>query len=146
MELRKLFPIMTGIVIVLLAAITALGIKQYLLYRHCDAMLTHSNRIIFQFTSIKEHINDSLVAGTTINIPETSQELLSFDQDLKDIVDDILIPEEFKLSLVSQVDLMSLVVQLRTIMGKTSAPSPEQTAKLTAALRSINNRLLAFHN
>ena len=146
MELRKLFPIMTGIVIVLLAAITALGIKQYLLYRHCDAMLTHSNRIIFQFTSIKEHINDSLVAGTTINIPETSQELLSFDQDLKDIVDDILIPEEFKLSLVSQVDLMSLVVQLRTIMGKTSAPSPDQAAKLTAALRSINNRLLTFHN
>ena len=146
MELRKLFPILTGIVIVLLAAITALGIKQYLLYRHCDAMLTHSNRIIYQFTSIKEHINDSLVAGTTINIPETSRELLSFDQDLKDIVDDILIPEEFKLSLVSQVDLMSLVVQLRTIMGKTSAPSSEQAAKLTASLRSINNRLLAFHN
>lgn len=146
MELRKLFPILTGIVLLLLAAISALGIKQYLLYRHCDEMLAHSNKIIFQFTSIKEHINDSLVAGTAINIPETSQELLSFDQDLKSIVDDILIPEEFKLSLVSQVDLMSLVVQLRTIMGSNAAPSPEQGAKLTASLRSISNRLHAFHN
>ena len=47
MELRKLFPIMTVIVILLLAAITALGIKQYLLYRHCEEILTRSNQIIF---------------------------------------------------------------------------------------------------
>ena len=146
MELRKLFPIMTSIVILLLAAITTLGIKQYLLYRHCEEILSRSNQIIFQFTSIKEHINDSLVAGKTINIQETSQEFLGFDKDLKEIVDDILIPEEFKLSFISQVDLMGLVVQLRAIKDNISSPSPEQPAQLTASLRSINNRLHAFHN
>jgi len=136
---------MTGIVLLLLAAITLLGIKQYLLYRHCDEILSRSNQIIFQFTSIKEHINDSLVTGKTINIQETSQELLGFDEDLKNIIDDILIPEEFKLSFISQVDLMGLVVQLRTIKD-TISPSAKQHEQLTASLRSISNRLLGFHN
>jgi hypothetical protein len=145
MELRKLFPIMTGIVILLLAAVTLLGIKQYLLYRHCDEILSRSNQIIFQFTSIKEHLNDSLVTNTPINIQETSQELLGFEEDLKNIIDDILIPEEFKLSFISQVDLMGLVVQLRTIKDMRT-PSAEQHAELTASLRAISNRLLGFHN
>ncbi len=145
MELRKLFPILTGIVILLLAAVTALGIKQYLLYSHCEKILDRSNQIIFQFTSIKEHINDSLLTEKTINIQETGKELLGFDQDLKNIIDDILIPEEFKLSFISQVDLMGLIVQLRAIKDNASPPSAEQRVQLTTALRSINNRLFAFH-
>ncbi|NOQ46970.1 MAG: hypothetical protein GQ559_09930, partial [Desulfobulbaceae bacterium] len=146
MELRKLFPIITVIVVLLLAVIMALGIKQYLRYYHCEEMLTSSNQIIFQFTSIKEHINDSLVAGKTINMQKVGQEILGFDEDLKSIIDDILIPEEFKISFITQVDLMNLVVQLRAITDQAAPLSSEQFCQLTTSLRSISNRLLAFHN
>lgn len=146
MELKKFFPAMTVVVLLLLTAIAALGIKQYLLYQHCQTMLTRSNQIIFQFTSIKEHISDSLISGKLFNIQETSQEILGFEKDLKKIIDDILIPEEFKLSFISQVDLMSLVVQLRAIGDNNAQSSQEQEAQLAASLRSISNRLLTFHN
>lgn len=145
MDLRKLFPSLTGIVILLLAAIAILGGKQYLLYRHCELILDRSNEIIFQFNSIREHVNDSLITGKAIDIQVTGKELLGFDQELKGIIDDVLIPEEFKLSFISEVDLMGLVVQLRAIRDNVLQSSAEQRLRLSTSLRSISNRLHGFH-
>jgi hypothetical protein len=147
-ELRKIFALLTGIVFFLLVLISVLGVRQYLLYRHCREMITRSDHIIFQFTSIKEHINDSLLVGKKFNIQETSLELLGFDDDLKEIIDDSLIPEEFKLTFVSRVDLMNLVVQLRALQddSASSSVSRQHAQQLSTSLRSISNRLFTFHN
>ncbi|WP_028583149.1 sensor histidine kinase [Desulfogranum mediterraneum] len=144
-ELRKLFPTVTLVVVVLLAAVTVLGIQQYHRYGHCEEILSRSDQIIFQFTSIKEHLNESLVAGKTINARKAGDELLGFERELKSISDDIAIPEEFKISFLSQVDLMGLVVQLRAISDSSSSLSIEQLGRLTTSLNHISNYLLQFH-
>ena len=138
------FQIIVGVVIVLLVAITALGVKQYFLYQHCRQTVSLSNQLLFGFTSIKEHISETLLTGGRVDIQEVSREIQGFDGQIKKIGDDILIPEELKASFISQVDMVSLVVQLRAVQGS-EKPSPQKMATLAASLRSVSGRLLKFH-
>ncbi|HEB49681.1 MAG TPA: hypothetical protein ENI89_03650 [Desulfobulbus sp.] len=144
MEIRKTFQVMTGIIILLLVSITGLGVRQYLLYRHCDQVVARSNDLLFQFTSIKEHINEALLTGSHLDVQEISREIRSFDKELKTIINDILIPEEFKLSFISQIDLVGLVVQLRSVQEE-GGQQAEKIRRLNRSLRSISGRFLRFH-
>jgi hypothetical protein len=144
LELKMVFQLIVGIVIVLLVAITALGTKQYFLYKHCRQTVFLSNQLLFGFTSIKEHISETLLTGGKVDLQEISREIQGFDGQIKKIGDDILIPEELKASFISQVDMVSLVVQLRAVQGS-EQPSPEKMATLAASLRSVSGRLLKFH-
>ncbi len=143
-ELKKIFQVMVVMVIVLLAVITALGTKQYFLYKHCRQAVALSDQLLFGFTSIKEHISETLLTGGTVNIQEANRDIQAFDGHIKKINNDILIPKEFKASIISQVDLVDLIVQLRAVQGS-SNPTPQQLTKLTGSLRSISGRLLHFH-
>jgi len=138
------FQIIVGVVIVLLVAITALGTKQYFLYKHCRETVSLSNQLLFGFTSIKEHISETLLTGGRVDIQEVSREIQGFDGQIKKIGDDILIPEELKASFISQVNMVSLVVQLRAVQGS-EEPSPQKMATLAESLRSVSGRLLKFH-
>ncbi len=144
MEIRKIFQIMTGIIILLLVSITGLGVRQYLLYRHCDQVVARSSELLFQFTSIKEHINEALLTRGRLDVQEISREIRSLDKELKAIIDDILIPEEFKLSFISQIDLVGLVVQLRSVQEEGDLQE-ERILGLSRSLRSIGGRFLRFH-
>ncbi len=144
LELKKVFQIMVGLVIVLLFAITVLGTKQYFLYKHCRQAVALSDQLVFGFTTIKEHISETLLTGGRVDLQEVSRDIQQFDGLIKKIGDDILIPKEFKASFIAQVDLVSMVVQLRTVQGNNN-PLPTQQAALTSSLRSINERLLHFH-
>ncbi len=144
MEIRKTFQLMTGIIILLLVSITGLGVRQYLLYRHCDQVVARSNELLFQFTSIKEHVNEALLTGSHLDIQEISREIRNFDKELKSIINDILIPEEFKLSYISQIDLVGLVVQLRSVQ-EAGGQQKEKIRRLNQTLRSISGRFLRFH-
>ncbi len=144
LELKKVFQIMVGLVLILLIVITALGAKQYFLYRHCREAVALSHQLLFGFTSIKEHISETLLTGNTVDIREISGEIQGYDEQINKIGDDILIPEEFKASFISQVDLVNLVVQLRAVQGNVQA-TPKQLSDLTSSLRSVSSRLLNFH-
>jgi len=144
LELKKVFQIMVGLVLVLLVAITALAAQQYVLYRHCREAVSLSDQLLFGFTSIKEHISETLLTGARVDLQEVSKEIQAFDEQIKKIGADILIPKEFKGSFISQVDLVSLIVQLRAVQGREKG-SAEQLHDLTASLRSVSGRLLHFH-
>jgi len=144
LELKKVFQIMVGLVLLLLIVITALGAKQYFLYQHCREAVSLSDQLLFGFTSIKEHISETLLTGGSVDLPEISKEIQGFDEQIKKIGDDILIPQEFKASFISQVNLVNLVVQLRAVQGSKQA-SPKQLSDLTSSLRSVSGRLLNFH-
>ncbi len=141
--LKKIFFIIMTSVFVLLLIISILGIKQYFLYQHCEQIVLRSNKLLFGFTSIKEHISDTLLSGKKLDITAVNRELQGFDKDLKVIVDDLLVPEELKLTFISQVDLLDLVVQLRGVHDEGGLESKSVT-RLSASLRSIHNRLHKF--
>lgn len=141
--LGKIFLTILTTILALLLVIVTLGVKQYFLYRHCEQIVFQSNKLLFDFTSLKEHISNTLLAGKKIDIGPLHRELQDLDKDLKIIIDDILIPEELKLSFISQVDLLNLVVQLRSLQGE-DGNTTEKINKLSESLRLINGRLQKF--
>ena len=63
LPLNRLFAAITAVVLACLLLVIALGVRQYLLYHRCQQAVAASDRLLFQFTAIKGHLNESLVLG-----------------------------------------------------------------------------------
>lgn len=144
-SLKHVFSLFTFATIGLLLVVIFFAGKQYILYRQCDALVRSSQHLLFQFTGIKEHINEILLQGNSLNNAEIIHEIRNLDDDLSTILDDVLIPEEFKLNFISQVDLVNLTVSIRSIKTIKTISDPSQLAKLTSQLRTIHSKLTAFN-
>ncbi|MFH2124439.1 MAG: hypothetical protein ABIJ50_13280 [Pseudomonadota bacterium] len=144
LPLKTLFLASTGVVILMLTAVTILGVRQYILYQHCEQVVTTSRQLLFRFSSIKEHISEALITKEKIQFTNIHKEIEELENDIARINNDILIPEEFKQGFITQVDLVGLVVKLRTVQ-EGNEPSPEQLTTLTALLRSLFGQVTRFH-
>lgn len=144
-SLKRAFYLFTVTTICLLFVVILFASKQYLLYRHCEKLVGSSQHLLFQFTGIKEHINDTLLSSKELNTPELIIEIQGLDSELQNILEDILIPEEFKLNFISQLDLINITISLRNIRNSQDSPSPEQLSTLSTQLRVIHSKLNGFH-
>ena len=144
-SLKHVFSLFTFATIGLLLLVIFFAGKQYILYRQCDALVRSSQHLLFQFTGIKEHINEILLQGNSLNNAEIIREIRTLDDDLSLILEDVLIPEEFKLNFISQGDLVNLTVSIRSIKTINTISGPNQLAKLTSQLRTIHSNLTAFN-
>lgn len=145
LPLRKTLLATSGIAILLLVGVSFLGIRQYLLYRHCEQVVTSSKHLLFQFSAIKEHINEALITRKILPFKELSAEIEALGTDIDRIMNDVLIPDNFKQAFITRVDLVGLVVKLRTIQEGADAPSTDQLGTLSSQLRSIDSRITLFH-
>jgi hypothetical protein len=143
--LKTLFLASTGIAILLLTAVTVLGVRQYILYQHCEQVVNTSRQLLFQFSTIKEHINETLISRKKLQFKDILTEIEELETQIALIRDDILIPEEFKQGFITQIDLVALVVKLRSVQENINPPSSEQLSSLTALLRTMFGRVSQFH-
>lgn len=136
-----IFRIIGYLAVALLIIVCVLGGRQYSLYRHCEQVSLVSDKLLFQFSSIKDHLNETLVAGGRINIRELSTELQEFSGSIDQIMDDILIPREVKISLIHPNDLVGLIVALRAIGGDSVQSSKDKQISLVSKLNWVHTRL-----
>nr|WP_321466064.1 hypothetical protein [uncultured Desulfobulbus sp.] len=141
--LQRIFQTITGLVLVFFTVVLILGVRQYLLYNQCRQAVAASDRLLFQFTTIKDHLNESLVKGQEINLRNLSDELQLLDKEVNHLSSDILVPEGLKPTLPSRVDLIGLEVQLRSIQEQSEGKDRE-TVSLVRALSGINLGLQQF--
>ena len=144
-SLKRIFSLFTFSTIALLLVVIFFAGKQYLLYHQCDSLVRSSQHILFQFTGIKEHINETFLSDKALDSSKLIIEIQGLDDELTHILQDVLIPEEFKLNFISQVDLVHLTVTLRSIQNSSSGTDTNQKAKLTRQLRTIHAKLTAFN-
>jgi len=145
LPLRKVFRSIIYLAIILLIVICALGLRQYFIFQHCEKVTNQSNQLFFQFSTIKGYINETLLTDAEINIKDLADELQGFSSHIDQIMQDILIPEEFKLSFIHQTDLVGLIVDMRAIADKTNTNSKDQLFTLTTKLNLIHSRLQQFN-
>ena len=144
-SLKSVLYVFTGSTLCLLMVVIFLAGKQYFLYRHCEQLVHSSQTLLFQFTGMKEHINETLLSQKSLNTAELIKEIQGLDKEMSLVLGDILIPEEFKLAFISQVDLVNVTVSLRSIQNSPDTPTAAQLASLSKQLRSINTKLTGFH-
>ncbi len=141
--LQRIFPFITALVLIFLSLVMALGMRQYLLYNQCRQAVAAGDRLLFQFTSIKDHLNESLVLVENVNLRELGDELPLLEKELVHLTDNILVPEGLKARLPARVDLIGLEVQLRAIQEHRKEKGQE-TVDLVRALGRINIGLQQF--
>jgi hypothetical protein len=109
-------------------------------------VVTASKHVLFQFSTIKENVNEALITKKRLQFKEINEEIEALETDISSIMNDILIPADFKQGFITQMDLVGLVVKLRTVQETAeNTPSQEQLSALTTLLRSIYGRVIQFH-
>ncbi|MDX9834370.1 MAG: hypothetical protein RBT36_04050 [Desulfobulbus sp.] len=143
LPLNRLFAAITAVVLVFLCIVIALGIRQYLLYHRCQQAVAASDRLLFQFTSIKGHLNESLVLGEEVNLRSLNSELQQLEKEADGLHRNLLVPEGLKPLLLSRVDLVNLEVRLRAVQERRQEKVRE-AAELVRALNTTNIGLQQF--
>lgn len=141
--LKRLFLAITALVLLFLATVLALGIRQFLLYRQCSQAVEAGDRLLFQFTALKDHLNHSLVLGEEVDLRSLDGDLQQMEKEAQELAGNILVPEGIKAYLPSRVDLVGLEVRFRAIQGQRQQKIRE-TDELVHTLGSINTGLQQF--
>jgi len=141
---KRLILAITVVLGLLASAIIYLGVRQYALSRHYDVVVSRSERLIFQFTGIREYVTEAVLRGESLDIDRVVAEFNELNGQITDILEDILIPDEYKLVFISQVDLSGILLDLRKMQSCQGAACGELAQDLVSRMREISNRLSRF--
>lgn len=141
--LDRLFRAITATVLVFLALVLALGVRQYMLYDQCRRTVAASDRLLFRFTAIRDHLNESLVMGEEIDLRACNDELQHLEKEAAALRGDLLVPEALRNLLPGRVDLVGLEVRLRAVQERRHEKT-EETAAVVRSLDGTNIGLQQF--
>ncbi len=141
-SIRKMTALAFVGVAVLLTFVIILGIRQYQLNTRYNAVITQSEKIIFQFTTIKEHITTSLIERDYERIDLAVGQLNSLNSLLARLQENTFIPGEYRLDLAKQTDLSGLAIFAKEIL--TSNDKVNQGIILQNKMRNLAEYMLKF--
>lgn len=125
-------------------AITYLGIRQFALSRHYDDVIGRSERLVFQFMGVKEYVTEAVLRGESFDLERVVAEFNDLNDQITGILEDILIPDEYKLAFISQVDLSGILLDLRKMQACEGNSCRELAHDLISRMREVSERLNRF--
>lgn len=135
--------LVTAVVITITSVFLLLfGLRQHLLYKHYQEVIERSDRVVFEFSTIRAHIAEALLEGQKLPIGKIIDEVEGLNTDISKIMGDILIPNEYKLNFINQVDLSGVVLLLRNL--EADPTNRQKLQKLYRETRLIGERLQNF--
>jgi hypothetical protein len=130
------------IVASLLVFVIGLGIRQYQLSESYSSIIIQSEKMIFQFSSIREQIATSLIENDWEKLSNTSNQLNELNSSVGRLQKNPIIPSEYKLDLARRIDLTSIA-----IVSKELQSSPDKLANsliLQKKMRVLAEYLIQF--
>ena len=129
-------------VALILVALLCLGIRQYQLYRNHVEVGQQTEKLIFQFSIIREHVTETLLEGQYAGLASVGAELEELNRNLASVIGNRFIDDHYKLTLANAVDLPGLVLLVRKISA--GPVRPEQLRQLNTDIRTLGERLMLF--
>lgn len=126
----------------ILVALLCLGIRQYQLYRNHVEVSQQTERLIFQFSIIREHVTENLLEGQYAGLAPVGAELEELNRNLVSVIGNRFIDDHYKLTLANAIDLPGLVLLVRKISA--GPVKPEQLRQLNTEIRTLGERLMLF--
>lgn len=111
--MRKSFFIIFTLIAVALGSLLLLAFNQFQLYRQHEQIIAQTEKFIFQYSIIREQIIEDVVSGTFDELSELSASVEELHANISKILDNSLIPAEYKFSFLQQIDLPGLILLLR---------------------------------
>ena len=102
---------------ILLLFVIILSFRQYQLTERYNSIITQSEKVIFQFSTIREQITTSLIEKDWDKIVNAADQLNNLNSTLARLQENTLIPGEYRLDMAKQVDLAGLVISSKEILS-----------------------------
>jgi PAS domain S-box-containing protein len=129
-------------VALILGFLLLLGSRQYRSHKEYENIIEQNEKIIFQFSTIREHINESLLENRFQQLGNITPEIENLNVNISQILQQRIIPDEYRLSFAGQVDFAGIILLLRNIgSGDQSLANIRQ---LNQEIRILGERLMLF--
>ncbi len=129
-------------VALLLCLVILLGFRQYQLSERYNVVITQSETIIFQFSTIREQITTSLIKQDWKSIVTVSDQLKDLNSSIARLQENTLIPGEYRIDMAKQIDIGALAILSQEILHKKD--KIETSLILQKKMRAIAEYLLQF--
>lgn len=130
------------VVLIAMGILISMGIRQYQLYQEHESVISQTERIIFQYSIIREHVSDALLGGESTQLSGISAEMEKLNSNLTDILADTSIDDEYKLTFLNSIDLPGIILLLRKIEGGNN--TVENIRNVNRDMRTLGERLILF--
>jgi HAMP domain-containing protein len=129
-------------VALILGFLLLLGSRQYKSHKEYASIIEQNEKIIFQFATIREHITESLLENRQQQLNSITSEIENLNVNISQILQQPIIPNEYRISFAGQVDFAGIILLLRSI---SSGNQPQaKIRQLNQELRILGERLMLF--
>ena len=141
-SLRRLSRITFLLTAILLAALVITGYHQNKLMSNYSTIVGESEKTIFLYATIREQTTEGLLSRDPTSLTGAAKEFEKFNGRYTSMLDNHLIPSQYKLSFLQNIDLEQVVINLRNLAEK---PDNEGVIlEILKQLRKINKQFLQF--
>ena len=127
---------------ILLAVLVLTGFRQNSLMSDYSAIVQESESTIFFYSTIREQTTEGLLSRSPAQLLAATREIEKLQGRYTAMLDNRLIPTQYKLSFLQNLDLEQLVIDLRNLAEDSS--DNDLTLKIISQLRQINSQFLQF--
>ncbi|MFC1837115.1 ATP-binding protein [Thermodesulfobacteriota bacterium] len=129
-------------VALILGFLLLLGSRQYRSHKEYENIIEQNEKIIFQFATIREHINESLLENRLQQLNNITSEIENLNSNITQVLQQSIIPDEYRISFAGQVDFAGIILLLKNIgAGEQTQGNIRQ---LNQEIRILGERLMLF--
>jgi len=129
-------------VALILGFLLLLGSRQYKSHKEYENIIEQNEKIIFQFATIREHITESLLENRQQQLNSITREIENLNGNISQVLQQPIIPDEYRLSFVGQVDFAGIILLLRSIGSGDRTEA--KIRQLNQEIRVLGERLMLF--
>lgn len=140
--IRKTVAATALIVAIVLVSLLALGVRQYFLFQKHEQITSHTEKIIFQFAIIREHVTEALIEKKYQRLAGVASELEELNVNLSSVLSSDYVADQYKINFASSFDISSIILLLRKLQS--GSVEPEGLRQLNREIRTLGERLMLF--
>ncbi|RUM42835.1 MAG: hypothetical protein DSY80_06530 [Desulfocapsa sp.] len=141
-SLKRLGVLSFSSVAILLIFVIFFGIRQYQLNERYDNIITQSEEMIFEFSTVREQISTALIGRQWHQIGAAAAELKIINTSLRKIQENTLIPSEYRLDLAKNADIGGIAILAKEL--SLSGHQLEKSLQLQNKMRKLSEYLIRF--
>jgi len=141
-SLRNLSRLTFAVLMILLGILVWTGFQQNRLISRYDTIVEESERIIFLYATIREQITEALLSRDSVQLVLQATEVEKFNSRYTSMLENHLIPSQYKLSFLKDLDFEQLAVSLKNLGERSD--SDDNVLEIFGHLRQINKQFLQF--
>ncbi len=129
-------------VALVLGFLLLLGSRQYRSHKEYENIIEQNEKIIFQFATIREHITESLLENRHQQLNAVTGEIEKLNSNITHVLQQQIIPDEYRISFAGQVDFAGIILLLRSIGAGDQTQA--KIRQLNQEIRILGERLMLF--